>query len=82
MTTIRLPVMLSAWAATVGLAFLAGGRSTAAEAVSAFRFDPSQNIMPAPPDPVQWPAFREALAKWRAETRTRLKYSDALYQRR
>jgi formylglycine-generating enzyme required for sulfatase activity len=47
-----------------------------------FKFDPSQNIIPAPDDPAQWPAFRDALAQWRAETRARLNYSDALYRRR
>jgi len=45
-------------------------------------FDPSQNIIPAPSDPAQWPAYREALAKWREETKTRLRYDDALYQRK
>jgi formylglycine-generating enzyme required for sulfatase activity len=54
----------------------------AAENGPALRFDPSQNIIPAPDDPAQWPAFREALTKWRAETRARLNYSDALYRRK
>ncbi|MGO8928201.1 MAG: formylglycine-generating enzyme family protein [Limisphaerales bacterium] len=54
----------------------------AGEAGPGFRFDPSQNIIPAPDDPAQWPAFRDALARWRAETRARLNYSDALYHRK
>jgi formylglycine-generating enzyme required for sulfatase activity len=54
----------------------------AGETPSAMKFDPSQNIIPAPSDPAQWPAFRKALARWREETKTRLKYSDALYARK
>jgi formylglycine-generating enzyme required for sulfatase activity len=54
----------------------------AAQAATAFKFDPSENIIPAPDDPAQWPEFRDALAQWRAETRTRLQYSDALYRRK
>jgi formylglycine-generating enzyme required for sulfatase activity len=41
----------------------------------------NENIIPAPSDPVQWPAFRGLLAQWRAETRARLRYDDALYRR-
>ncbi|MCX6926571.1 MAG: hypothetical protein NT154_25685 [Verrucomicrobia bacterium] len=52
------------------------------QAAPAFTFDPSQNIIPAPDDPAQWPAFRDALAQWRTETRARLNYSDALYRRK
>jgi len=46
------------------------------------KLDPAQKIfIPAPSEPAQWPAFRQALAKWRTSTRTELKYSDALYRR-
>ena len=48
---------------------------------AAFKFEPEKNIIPAPADPAAWPAFRESLAKWREETRARLKYDDALYGR-
>ena len=54
---------------------------SAASAAPAFTFAPSREIIPAPDDPAQWPAFREALAKWREETKAGLKYSDALYAR-
>ena len=39
-------------------------------------------MIPAPSDPAQWPAWREALRHWRDEARTKLNYSDALYQRK
>ncbi len=39
-------------------------------------------VIPAPSDPAQWPAWREALRRWRDEARTKLNYSDALYQRK
>ena len=54
----------------------------AAQAAPTFKFDPSQNIIPAPDDPAQWPEFRVALAQWRTETRARLHYNDALYRRK
>ena len=54
----------------------------AADGPVAFRFDPSRNIIPAPDDPAQWPAYRSALAAWRAETKARLGYNDALYRRK
>ena len=38
-------------------------------------------IIPSPEDPAQWPSHRQALAKWRTETRTRLGYDDSLYRR-
>lgn len=56
-------------------------QSSAADAKTSLRFDPRQNIIAAPADPAWWPAYREALAQWRQETKARLKYSDALYQR-
>jgi formylglycine-generating enzyme required for sulfatase activity len=54
----------------------------AAAGPAAFKLDPSRNIIPAPDDPAQWPAFRSALAAWRAEAKARLGYSDALYRRK
>jgi len=54
----------------------------ARQAAPAFKFDPSKDIIPAPDDPAQWPEFRDALARWRAQTRARLNYSDALYGRK
>jgi formylglycine-generating enzyme required for sulfatase activity len=53
----------------------------AAEAPAGFTFDPAQNIIQAPKNPGEWPKFREALAAWRQETRTRLKFSAILYER-
>lgn len=38
------------------------------------------DLIPAPDDPRQWPAFRADLARWRAETRSRLQYDDKLYR--
>jgi formylglycine-generating enzyme required for sulfatase activity len=64
------------------LPLLSAWPGRAAHAAPAFKFDASQNIIPAPDDPAQWPEFREALAQWRAETRARLNYSDALYRRK
>ncbi len=57
------------------------GRLGAAEAAE-FKFEPSQNIIPAPNDPALWPGFRRQLAEWRAEKRRELNYSDALYRRK
>jgi len=34
---------------------------------AAFEFDPSENLLRAPRDPAQWPAFRQKLAQWRDE---------------
>ncbi len=59
---------------------LATGAGTKSQPVlSETDFD--RNLIWAPEDPARWPAFREALAKWRAETRQRLNYQDALYRR-
>ncbi|MBI3665688.1 MAG: SUMF1/EgtB/PvdO family nonheme iron enzyme [Acidobacteria bacterium] len=44
--------------------------------------DLNRNLIPAPEDPAEWRVFREALVKWRAETRERLRYDDALYRRK
>jgi formylglycine-generating enzyme required for sulfatase activity len=52
------------------------------QAASAFKLDPSQNIIPAPDDPAEWSEFRAALVQWRRETLARLNYSDALYRRK
>jgi formylglycine-generating enzyme required for sulfatase activity len=47
---------------------------------SGFVFDPDKEIIPAPSDPLEWPAFREQLQDWREQTRRRLNYNDALYR--
>lgn len=36
-------------------------------------------IFAAPDDPAQWPRWREQLTRWRADARTRLRYSGAHY---
>ncbi|SPE57296.1 conserved exported hypothetical protein [Verrucomicrobia bacterium] len=54
----------------------------AVQALAPFRFDPAKEIIPAPDDPAEWPAFRRALAGWRTQVRAQLKYDDALYRRR
>jgi formylglycine-generating enzyme required for sulfatase activity len=61
---------------------LADFRVRAIDAASEFKLDTAGNVIPAPTDPAQWPAFREALAQWREATKARLKYNDALYQRK
>lgn len=61
-------------AATLGL------RLRAAEATR-FTFDPSTDIIRAPKNPQLWPEFRTKLAAWRAQQRSALHYSDALYRR-
>jgi len=38
-------------------------------------------LIEAPPDPGEWPAWREALARFRQEAREKLGYQDALYTR-
>ncbi len=38
-------------------------------------------LIPAPPDPSQWPAWREQLLQWRASTRKLLDYDDSYYRR-
>jgi hypothetical protein len=38
-------------------------------------------IFAAPDDPADWPAWRAALARWRAEAHARLRYDGALYRR-
>lgn len=53
----------------------------AAQILAPFRFDPSKDTIPAPDDPAQWPAFRDALARWRNRIRAELKYDDSLYRR-
>ena len=35
----------------------------------------------APTDPAQWPEFRQALARFREDSRARLRYDDRLYRR-
>ena len=37
-------------------------------------------IFVAPDDPADWPAWRETLARWRAEAATRIDYDDGAYE--
>jgi len=53
----------------------------AAPAFPPWQFDPAKDLIPAPDDPAQWPAFRQALARWRSQIRAELKCDDALYRR-
>ena len=55
--------------------------TTWASADSAFAFQPEANLIPAPEDPAQWPAFRAALTAWRQQRRRELAFDDALYRR-
>jgi hypothetical protein len=41
----------------------------------------TRNVIPAPHDPAQWPAFRDALAQWREDAKQHLHYDDTLYRR-
>ena len=50
-----------------------------AEASGGFVFQPDRDIIPAPRDPRDWPAFRQSLEAWRMETKRRLLYTGALY---
>ncbi len=45
------------------------------------RYDPRPDLIPAPEDPADWPAFREGLAVWRRQAREALQYQDHLYRR-
>ena len=63
------------------LCLLPTTRLFAADGAAVLRFDPASNIIPAPDDPALWAAYRQSLAEWRRETRARLDYSDALYDR-
>ena len=40
------------------------------------------DILPAPDRPSDWPAWRRFLTEWREQARSRLNYSDALYDHR
>jgi len=57
-------------------------RLCAGSATRALRVDTSGNVFLAPDNPGQWAAFRTALARWRAQTRTQLNYQDDLYRRK
>ncbi len=39
------------------------------------------DLIPAPNDPAQWPAWREQLTQWRTQARAALRYDDALYSK-
>jgi len=47
----------------------------------ASQYDFGRNLIWAPEKPADWPAFREALLKWRDATRKSLHYDDMLYRR-
>lgn len=68
-------------AGAVLLPLLGGWRLRAGRATPELRFDASGNVFLAPDDQEQWPAFRAALAAWRAETRSQLSYRDDLDHR-
>jgi formylglycine-generating enzyme required for sulfatase activity len=67
---------------TALLPLLSGWRLLAGAAARDLKLDASGNVFLAPDDPEQWPAFRAALAKWRAETKARLHYKDDLYRQK
>ncbi len=46
------------------------------------KVNPEENLIQAPREPEQWPAFQDFLGRWRKEARARLKYDDSLYCRR
>jgi len=82
MKNIRLRCRIAVSAAVGALSVMGAWRLGAGEAPSGLKFNPAQNIIPAPDDPAQRPAFRKTLACWREQTKARLKYSDALYGRK
>lgn len=50
--------------------------------VAAAPIDARLGMLPAPDDPRQWPAFREALDAWRLEAKAEIGYDGSLYARR
>ena len=70
---------------TIGAGAVAGRAAVLSSrpslAVPSIDFDPSDPLIRAPDDPAAWPAFRDALVEWRAKTRERIRYDDALYRR-
>jgi formylglycine-generating enzyme required for sulfatase activity len=52
-----------------------GGAGTARPGIN-----PRANLIAAPDDRGQWDAFRDALTRWRTDTRARIGYDDALYR--
>jgi len=65
-------------ATTAGIALGAPAIARAEEATSGLKID---KIIHAPDDSGQWPAWRQQLNQWRAQTRKELKYDDSFYQR-
>jgi hypothetical protein len=63
------------------LPLLTGWRLRAGAEAQDLKLDGSRNVFLVPDNPEQWPAFRAALARWRAETKIRLNYKDDLYRR-
>ncbi len=56
-------------------------RALPADSPPAFELDLDGQMFSPPSDPAEWPAFQLALKEWREETRTGMRYSDALYRR-
>jgi formylglycine-generating enzyme required for sulfatase activity len=73
---------LKATAALGASSILAGGPLPTLLADDVPGFNPHTVVIRPPDDPSLWPAFRESLRKWRAETRAKLQYRDALYARK
>jgi len=67
--------------AAASLPLLGEWRFLAVEPDAPWKLDVSRNMIPAPDDPADWPAYRVALANWRRETLTRLQYDGSLYRR-
>ncbi|MCW5977390.1 MAG: SUMF1/EgtB/PvdO family nonheme iron enzyme [Bryobacteraceae bacterium] len=49
--------------------------------VAAAGIEASRGVLPAPDDPREWPAFRDALVRWREDTRAAIRYNGSLYAR-
>lgn len=43
--------------------------------------DDNQQVFSPPPNPKEWPAFRDSLHRWRKEAKEKLRYNDELYAR-
>lgn len=66
---------------TAVLAGLHSARSTRQTGVSPAPSSLASDVIAAPDDPAEWPAFRERLAQWRAGKRRELNYDDRLDRR-
>lgn len=63
------------------LPLAAGLQSVVAELPRTFSLDTTKDIIPAPSNPADWPAFRMVLAAWRDQIRAQLHYDNELYRR-